>query len=93
MVGLCDNGDNEFGGELEKATWLRRSVARRDVWGLASAFRLAVDAVNEGSVALDRSSLGLRPLLFDLDESLLCMPARRDSVVDEPIVSSSESDV
>lgn len=93
MVGLCDSGDSELGGELEKANWLRRSVARRDDWGLARALRLAVDAVNDGSVALDRSSLGLRPPPFDLDESLLCMPARRVSGVDEPIVSSSESDV
>lgn len=78
---------------MEKATWVRRSVALRDVWGLARALRQAVDAVNEGSVALDRSSLGRRPPLLDLDESLRCMPARRESVGEEPMVSSSESDV
>lgn len=88
MVGLWERGDDEFGGELEKATWFSRSVARRLVPGVASALRLAVDGVMEGSVALERSSLGRR--LLDLDESLLWAVARRESVGDA--MSSSESD-
>lgn len=88
MVGLWDRGDDEFGGELETATWFSRSVARRLVPGVANALRLAVDGVIEGSVALDRRSLGR--LLLDLEESLLWTVPRRDSVGDA--ISSSESD-
>lgn len=70
MVGLCERGEDEFGGEVEMATWFSRSVARRLVPGVARALRLAVDGVIEGSVALERRSRGRR-LTLDLDESLL----------------------
>lgn len=91
IVGLWESGDEVGGGEPDSATWLSRSVARRLEPGVARAFLLAVEVVIDGSVALDRSSRGLRPLL-DLDESLLCMPARRESDGGDAI-SSSESDV
>jgi len=88
MVGLWERGDDEFGGEPETATWFSRSVARRLVPGVANALRLAVDGVMEGSVALERRSLGRR--LLDLEESLLWTLPRRDSVGEA--ISSSESD-
>lgn len=47
----------------------------------------------EGSVALERRSLGRLPLELDRIESLLDMPLlRRESGVGEPMVSSSESE-
>lgn len=68
-------------------------MARRDDWGVARALRLAVEAVNEGSVALERRSLGRLPPELDRIESLLDMPLpRRESGVDEPMLSSSESE-
>lgn len=73
------------------ATWLSRSVARRVEPGVAKAFLLAVEVVIEGSVALERSSLGRRPPV-DLDESLLCMAPLRDSDGGDAI-SSSKSGV
>lgn len=69
-------------------------MARRADWEVAKWLRLAVEAVIEGSVALDRKSLGRLPLELDLIESLLDMPLlRRESGVGEPMMSSSsESD-
>jgi hypothetical protein len=88
MVGLWERGDDDAGGEVDTATWFSKSVARLLVPGVANALRLAVDVVMEGSVALERSSLGRR--LLDLEESLLWAVPRRDSVGDA--MSSSESD-
>lgn len=87
-VGLWESGETGAGGEPETATWLSRSVARRVEPGVARAFLLAVEVVMEGSVALERSSLGRRPPL-DLDESLLCMVPRRESVGGDAISSSN----
>lgn len=90
--GLCDKGEDGLGGELEN--WLRRSVARRVSWGDARPLRLAVEGVIEASVATERRSLGRRPPELDRIESLLDMPLlRRESVVGEPMMSSSESEV
>lgn len=79
----------ELGGELEKATWFSKSVALREVCGVARALRLAVEAVMEGSVALERRRRGRRQLLLDRDESRLEL-RRWESEVGEPM-SSSES--
>lgn len=62
-----------------KATWFRRSVARRLDWEFARAFLLAVDFETDGSVAQDRRSFGRR-LLLDLDESLLGPPRDIDAM-------------
>jgi hypothetical protein len=76
----------ESGGEPEMtATRLSRSVARRLDCELASALRLALDVVMDGSVAEARSSRGLLLVVLRGDESLLCM--RRGSDDGEPMAS------
>lgn len=91
-VGLWESGDEGAGGEPETtAIWLSRSVALRLEPGAARAFRLAVEVVMEGSVALDRRSPGRRPPL-DRDESRLCMLAPLRASVGGDAISSSESE-
>lgn len=71
-------------------------MALRVSWGTARPFRLAVEGVMEGAVALERRSLGRRPPELEereADESLLDMLLfRRESDVEECMLSSSESE-
>lgn len=68
-------------------------MALRVSWGTASPFRLAVDGVMDGAVALERRSRGRRPPeLEEREESRLDMLLLRRASGDEPMMSSSESE-
>lgn len=91
MDGRTEIGEEDPGGEPETKARVRRSVARFD-W-LQRAFRLALEVVMEGSVAVARSSLGLLLLALRSDESLRCMRESGVSVSEAIMMTKVDVDV